>query len=245
MKTTLYYFLFVLVTGLVSILLFPHYTVNPGVLIEDHLYLQNDCLACHSLGKGALTEKCINCHKPDEIGLFKAGGSLPELQNKKSNLLHQSIINIQCYDCHTEHNGLSRENATLNFKHTVLSDNLQRQCTSCHIKMAPDNSLHNVLTASTQCAQCHTTTKWKPSTFNHTEFFKFDKNHPSDCSGCHDLQKGFKEYTCYNCHEHTQSRVAKKHRKKGIRNFENCVNCHRTGDKKDAKRLRNRERDED
>jgi len=292
MKTSLYLFLLVLITGMVSILLFPYYTVNPGVLIEDHIFLQNDCLSCHSLGSGAATEKCMSCHKPGEIGLIKVNRTAPELQNEKSNLLHQSIINIQCYDCHTEHNGLSEENATLNFKHSVLSDDLQNQCTSCHLPQKPGDEIHKNLTANcslchnsddwritnfehslpgelrndcrgchenkkpidalhnkllpaVQCAQCHTTDGWKPSTFNHIKFFRFDRNHPSDCRGCHDLQKGFKEYTCYNCHEHRRVRVAKKHRKEGIRNFENCVSCHRTGDEDDAKRERKRELDDD
>lgn len=282
MKISLFIFVIVLVSGVIAILLFPYQTVNPGVLIEDHMILQKDCLSCHSLGSGAVTEKCLACHKLGEIGLIKVDGTNRNYQNEKSSLLHQAIINIKCFDCHTEHNGLSRENATINFKHSVLNDTLRSKCINCHLTQKPaddlhknfdlncsvchntdgwkpvnfehlllgdfknncgschgskkpDDILHNSIGSGVECSQCHTTERWNPSTFNHTKFFRFDENHPSNCGDCHSTEKGFTDYSCYNCHEHRPSRIAKKHRKKGIINFENCSECHRTGDEDDAK----------
>ncbi len=278
-KKTLISFLITLFAGLAGIIIFPYYTVNPGVLIEDHLILKNDCLACHSLGEGPQTEKCINCHILSEIGKKLVNGSARNNLNSKSNLLHQSITKIQCFDCHTEHNGLSRENATLKFRHEFLSADLQNECVNCHSPQKPDDDIHKILTMNcsechnteawkpshfkhdlpgnkvndcrschenkkpadvlhksigntVQCVQCHTTDNWKPSTFDHTKYFRFDNNHPSNCSDCHDVNKTFETYTCYNCHEHRPSKIEKEHLKEGIRNFGNCVECHRSGDEK-------------
>ncbi len=265
-------------------MLFPYQTVNPGVLIDSHLHLKNDCLSCHTLGSGAHSDKCIDCHKLSAIGLMFVNGDNRTEVNTKSNLLHRSIVNINCFDCHTEHNGLSRENATLKFKHNVLSADLQKQCLkchfpqkpqddihalinsvcsdchsqvawkpstfnhellgerknkcrNCHLNRRPDDILHKRLNTSVQCISCHTTDKWKPSTFDHTKYFRFDRNHPSDCITCHNQGKTFDVYSCYNCHEHRPGRIAEKHMKKGIRNINNCVECHRSGNEKEARRL--------
>lgn len=275
--TVLISFLSAFVLGLIGILIFPYYTINPGVVIEDHSMLKNDCLSCHSLGEGAQTKKCIKCHKPEEIGLRLVNGIERVDLNNKSNLLHQSITNIQCFDCHTEHNGFSRESATIKFKHDVLALELQNECIRCHLLQKPGDDIHKDLIINcsechsneawkpshfkhellgikkdeckscheskrpedilhksfgnaVQCFQCHTTDKWKPSLFDHTIYFRFDANHPSDCANCHNLNKTFEAYTCYNCHEHNPARIEKKHLKEGIRNFRNCVECHRSGD---------------
>lgn len=292
--TALISFIIALSLGLAGIILFPYYTINPGVMIEDHMYLKNDCLNCHSLGAGAQTEKCIECHQVSGIGLKKVSGREKEPVNAKGNLLHQSIINIQCYDCHTEHNGLSRENATLKFRHDVLSADLQRECVKCHSPQKPADDIHKTLTANcsechsteawkpshfkhelldeklnecrgcheskqpadvlhksfgnaVQCGQCHTTDKWKPSTFEHTKYFRFDGNHPSNCADCHDVNRTFESYTCYNCHEHSAAKIEREHLKEGIRNFSNCVECHRSGDEDGVdvrKKKRGRDRDD-
>lgn len=287
-------FIIVFALGAAAILFFPYHTINPGVMIEDHMTLRNDCLSCHTLGKGVQTEKCIVCHQLSEIGITLVDGTGKYDLNRRSNLLHQSISNIKCYDCHTEHNGLSRESATIKFKHDVLDQNLQKECSNCHLPQKPEDNIHKLLTLncsechsteawtpsyfkhellgeglnecrschenkqpedvlhrslgkSIQCVDCHTTEGWKPSTFNHTKYFRFDKHHPSDCSNCHDVNKTFTTYTCYNCHEHSPDRIAKKHIKEGIRNFSNCVECHRSGDEKESERKgrQKQERDRD
>lgn len=288
--TVLISFLIAFILGLIGILIFPYYTINPGIMIEDHMHLKNDCLSCHSLGEGSKTEKCIKCHSPSTIGIKFVDGIKKEPVNSKSNLLHQSIINTQCYACHTEHNGLSRENATLKFRHDVLAADLKKECTKCHSPQKPDDNIHKNLTLNCsdchsteawkpshfkhellgeilnecrscheskqpedlmhrsfgkaiQCVQCHNTDKWKPSTFNHTKYFRFDGNHPSNCADCHDVNKTFSTYSCYNCHEHNPAKIEKEHLKEGIKNFRNCVECHRSGDENEAEGRRDKKRD--
>jgi hypothetical protein len=291
-NTVLISFLAAFGFGLAGIIIFPYYTINPGVMIQEHMQLNNDCLACHSLGKGAQTEKCISCHKLSTIGIMLVDGNERKDANSKINLLHQSIIDIQCFDCHSEHNGLSRENATLKFKHDVLPVELQKECSKCHLPQKPVDEIHEMLAMecsnchnnsawkpshfkhellgeiksecrschenkkpadamhkglgrTIQCAQCHTTDGWKPSTFDHTKYFRFDNNHPSDCTGCHDVNKTFEKYTCYNCHEHRPRKIEKQHLKEVIRSFANCVECHRSGEKKEAEGNRGKRRGRD
>lgn len=282
MNRTLFFFAITLFIGLTAAYLFPYYTINPGVLVKGHGELRNNCFDCHSIGKGAPTENCIACHNLSGIGIKTSAGLLIEKPNNKTNLLHKSIKDLQCYNCHTEHNGLSRENAMVNFTHSVLPEQMQKNCVGCHADNKPDNKIHNAvssdcsschntdswkraefkhkllfekqndcrgchsnkipddvlhngLTASSQCSQCHGTNVWKPSTFDHIKYFRFDDNHPSDCTKCHNVNENFKSYTCYNCHEHQPSRIADKHLEEGIRDFNNCVKCHRSGDEDEAK----------
>lgn len=72
--TALISFIIAFVLGVSGIIVFPYYTVNPGVMIEDHMFLKNDCLSCHTLGGGAKTKKCIECHQVSGIGLRKVSG---------------------------------------------------------------------------------------------------------------------------------------------------------------------------
>ena len=106
-----------------------------------------------------------------------------------------------------------------------------KDCINCHKK--PIDSAHNK--ASENCFQCHTTKNWTSSTIDHREYFRFDKHHSSDCESCHP-NANYSEYTCYNCHEHSQRKIRKEHVEEGIRDFENCVTCHRSGDEDEAKR---------
>lgn len=281
MKRTLIFFSLTIIIGLSVIIIFPYYSINPGVLVKGHSNLQNNCFACHSLGSGAPREKCIACHNLANIGIVNVAGLTLLKPNSKIYLLHKSIKDIRCFDCHTEHNGLSKENATLNFTHSVLSKQMlnncadchidkkpenkihryvssdcsnchmvekwkraefnhqllganQNDCRSCHTNKIPDDGLHKGLVTTIQCIQCHNTNAWKPSTFEHTKYFRFDNNHPSDCTMCHNTKDNYKSYSCYNCHEHQPARISEKHFEEGIRDFNNCVKCHRSGDEEEA-----------
>jgi hypothetical protein len=51
---------------------------------------------------------------------------------------------------------------------------------------------------------------------------------------CH-VRNDYSRYTCYGCHEHTPDNIRRKHVEEGIRQFDNCVECHRSGNKHDIK----------
>ncbi len=231
MNSTFITLIVTLIAGLIGIYFYPYYSVTPGVLITGHLNLENDCFACHSLGRGATTENCIACHSLSSIGKTTVAGANLTKISTKNHLIHRSIPNIECYYCHTEHHGRSKETATLKFTHEILADSVQKNCASCHVR--PIDSIHKGLQttgiSTIACGACHATKGWKPATFDHTKHFRFDKNHPSRCADCHTLTAGFTKYTCYTCHEHSKDRIAAQHQEERIQNYEQCVQCHRSG----------------
>jgi hypothetical protein len=137
---------------------------------------------------------------------------------------HQELIEQQCMTCHTDHPGpaLTRR-ATAIFSHALLRPATARQCQSCHT--APADPLHRQITGN--CVQCHTQSAWKPATFAHDRYFVLDRAHNASCATCH-VNNNYTRYTCYGCHAHSESSIARKHTEEGIRDFTNCVRCHRS-----------------
>jgi hypothetical protein len=77
---------------------------------------------------------------------------------------------------------------------------------------------------------------WTPATFDHDEYFRFDKDHTTKCSTCH-MNSDYSNYTCYGCHEHSRSNIREEHVEEGIHDYENCEECHRSGDEDEAEYL--------
>ncbi len=260
--------------GIIASILFPYYSVTPGVLIEGHTALKNDCFSCHTIGKGSQNNKCIVCHSADKIGKTTVAGIPLTAERDKSILIHSSVQAMECFYCHTEHNGRSKQSANAAFSHSILDQQKQgqcgvchpapttyvhtftaiqcsechstsawktgkfnhsllgakvQQCTDCHVRNIPVDDLHKSVSSKQQCSACHSTTAWKPSTYDHAKLFRFDNNHPAKCGDCHSPAGGFKTYSCYTCHEHSEGKIASKHQQEGIPNFSNCVKCHRSG----------------
>ena len=126
--------------------------------------------------------------------------------------------------CHSDHAGPKlTQRSRKPFSHALLRVETRERCESCHA--APRNGMHKQLVGN--CAQCHKTGAWKPATFEHGKFFVLDKDHNATCATCH-TTTDYSQYTCYGCHEHTPANVQREHEKEGIRNFGNCVECHRS-----------------
>ncbi len=87
------------------------------------------------------------------------------------------------------------------------------------------------------------TTAWKPATYDHSKYFVLDNDHHTACSTCHTDPADFKKYTCYNCHEHSPSRIAEEHREEGIYNYQNCIKCHRNASEGEGEHEGGRERE--
>ena len=202
---------------------YPHLMVSPGPLVPAHAEITTDCFACHAPLRGAASDRCVACHALPDIGLRTTKGTaLAEPISKAP--FHQELIEEDCMACHSDHSGPKlTQHSRKSFSHALLRTATREQCSSCHT--APKNDLHRNLTVS--CAQCHTLEAWKPATFDHDKFFVLDRDHNATCVTCH-TGNDFKRYTCYGCHEHTPAKVQRKHQEEGIRNFENCVECHRS-----------------
>ena len=191
-----------------------------GVKLSFHQELiEKDCMACHSDHAGPrLTQRSRN---PFSHELLREGtrANCDSCHAAPDNTMHRSL-SVGCVKCH-ETTGWK----PASFDHAVLPQAELNRCETCH--KAPSDRLHRQMKGS--CSQCHSTKAWEPATFDHDKFFRLDRDHDAPCATCH-VTDDYSKYTCFGCHEHTPANVRREHVKEGIRNFENCVKCHRSAD---------------
>jgi Class III cytochrome C family len=216
---------------------YAHLMVAPGQLVAEHQALNGDCFACHTTFRGINSDKCVTCHKPSDIGRLTTKG-LPLVKPSSSTVFHKELNRQECVSCHSDHMGVKRYQVARKFDHTLLKSETRLNCQTCH--KPPSDGLHQQIKG--ECAQCHTQKKWIPATFEHDKFFVLDRDHSATCVTCH-IANDYKRYTCYGCHEHTPANIRSEHSEEGIRNFENCVECHRSGDSENANGGEGHERD--
>lgn len=209
----------------------PGHMISPGQPMQAHAELAGDCFACHRPFVGSTADKCIACHKVADIGLKTTKG-LPIGGEQKNVAFHQKLVEEDCVACHSEHKGVQPFRPIGQFSHELLEPQVREQCDSCHAK--PGDALHRKLQGN--CLQCHTQQAWKPASFDHDKYFRFDRHHDTQCSTCH-INDDYGSYTCYGCHEHSRSRIRAEHMEEGIYQYENCVECHRSGDEHEAEYL--------
>lgn len=238
-----------LVLALLLTVAYPDVMIKPGRLSAGHRSLDRDCFACHQALRGAAGAGCLSCHKLDRIGrTTTAGTPLPAAGFRKVPF-HASLAETDCMQCHALH-ASERHRKEPVFRHELLAAAVRENCQSCHQDDRPDDELHRQVAAS--CASCHGTAGWRPATFDHDRYFRFDAHHPASCRTCHLEETTFSTYSCYGCHEHSPARILAEHQEEGIRNVENCARCHRSGDEdevegrwKESERWREDEGEED
>jgi hypothetical protein len=208
---------------------YPHLMVAPGKLIPGHRQLDTDCFACHSAFTGATSARCVDCHKPADIGRLTTAG-LPIAKPLTSTPFHQKLVSDDCVACHSDHAGVKRYRQQGRFDHALLKREARELCHECH--KSPTDSLHRQVTGN--CGQCHSQDKWMPATFDHDKHFALDRDHNVRCVTCHE-RNDYGRYTCYGCHEHTPANIRREHIEEGIRDFDNCVECHRSADEHDIR----------
>ncbi len=213
----------------VLVFAFPHLMVEPGKLIPGHKQINPDCFACHAPFSGAASERCTACHKPAEIGRLTTTGQAIA-KPLTSVPFHQELIIQDCVACHSDHAGVKRFRQQGRFNHALLIKETREQCQSCH--KSPADSLHQQITGN--CSQCHNQEKWVPATFDHNKYFELDRDHNAQCVTCH-ARNDYSRYTCYGCHEHTPGNIRSKHIEEGIREYNNCIECHRNADEHDIR----------
>jgi hypothetical protein len=126
-------------------------------------------------------------------------------------------LTVGCGRCHR-----TQRWKPADFDHTALAPIEQEHCEGCH--RPPSDDLHQVL--QDQCQQCHRQTHWKPATFDHDKRFVLDADHKARCATCH-VSRNVRHFTCYGCHAHRPDRIRAVHLDQGIRDFADCVRCHR------------------
>ena len=207
------------------VFIYPQLMVSPGAVIAGHGGIATDCFACHAPLRGASAARCIACHALPDIGLRSTKGKRIAQKTLKVSF-HQDLLQQNCMACHSDHAGPKLlKKSRKPFSHDLLRSAVREQCQSCH--RAPPDKLHSKI--SSHCSQCHAQSAWKSAAFDHEKSFVLDKDHNVECVTCH-ANNDYNRYTCYGCHEHTVANILREHRDEGIRNLDDCVECHRSAD---------------
>lgn len=216
----------------------PGAVVEPGDLMPAHRSLAGDCFACHAPFQGVPDARCTGCHRVGEIGLVTSRGDT--IRNRGIGIpFHQSLAHPSCTACHSDHRGVQAYRPIQTFRHGLIDAGLLQRCLGCHAR--PDDGLHVGL--GDDCASCHDTADWRRARFDHGRWFRFDRHHPAACATCHP-GGATAGYQCYGCHEHSRAGIRAEHLEEGIRDFEDCARCHRSGDEHEARRGRHRSDDD-
>jgi hypothetical protein len=174
------------------------------------------CVSCHAepvVHLGKFGNECAGCHS---TATWK-GGSLTRAglahfdHNTTAFKLTGKHTSVECKSCHVNNT----------FKGTAQT------CVSCHAEPAV-----HLGEFGTDCTGCHSTATWQGAVFAH----KFPINHgnkkrASACVTCH-TTPDYQVYTCYGCHEHERTKIARKHREVRLRPgllLEHCAKCHSDG----------------
>ena len=106
----------------------------------------------------------------------------------------------------------------------MLPEEDPHQCIACH----EDPKVHKEQ-FGLDCVRCHSLVAWTPASLTrHT--FRLDHGDAGDvaCETCH--IETYTENTCYECHDHKPEQMVEVHEIEGIKEIENCISCHPTGD---------------
>lgn len=183
---------------------------------------ETDCLACHTMHADSVSmfqhELLIESARTD--------CALCHILSMPDDDIH-STSGDNCHICHSTDTW-----ASALFDHDSLTAEVRNACALCHIDSAPSDTLHASVVGG--CGTCHTTQTWFEVQFTHDQFFRFDRRHPSTCTNCHLVPDDFSQYSCYgSCHAHNEASIIRHHLEEGIRNYQDCAQCHRSGTERD------------
>ena len=189
----------------------------PGELIYEHKELESECTSCHVRGRDTTQEKlCLDCHEHALVA--------EDIRNKLG--FHgkdKNARSLDCKACHSDHKGRDARVVWLDkdkFDHRFTDFQLTGRhalvgCNACHLK---DKKYREAKPACSdchseddvhkgdlgkQCKDCHETSGWAQSDFNHdkTDFrLKFSHRQVA-CKACH-IQGKYKDTSkqCVDCH---------------------------------------------
>jgi len=177
-----------------------------------------DCQRCHTLfaelNFEPLGVKCYDCHKQNFAAtqnpnhaqsgfstgceschnFTDANWSYASFAHDKFPLIGGHKIGYKITDCKTCHTN------------APIYTGLSQDCYSCHKTHYEQTTNPNHISASfsTTCTTCHTINGWKPSSFNHTQYFVLEGAHTQlDCNKCHSTSYKNTPTDCYGCHKTT------------------------------------------
>lgn len=213
---------------------------RPGDLSKSHAFLEHNCAACHTAGKGVEASSCIACHANDESVL-----------KRQPTAFHANVSS--CVECHREHRGIDRRPTDMD--HGALAEIGFRQLkadptpggenervrkdlldwigkhqpaghgSDGRSSLTPREAVLNCASCHStkdrhaklfgqDCAQCHTTAKWTIPEFRHPS------PKSMDCVQCHQAPPSH-----YMMHfQMVSAKVANKPKA----TVDQCYQCHQT-----------------
>jgi hypothetical protein len=190
---------------------------TPTGLIAEHNRTRFHLVAAHAVAP------CESCHLQAAVGQFKGAPVQCELCHQRSlaqavspnHLANGWITN--CERCHTpagwtgsdfEHYFFALEggHAGLDCTSCHTGGNFQSipsDCYSCHATDNEHAPNHTALNFSHDCEHCHTTTAWKPASFDE-HLFPLTGPHNVSCELCH-TTGNTDTFDCLGCHEKAET----------------------------------------
>ena len=186
----------------------------PGKVIQGHAKVEEDCAQCHvKFDRKAQDGRCMACHKDVGADVRARTG------------YHGRLKPQACNSCHTDHKGRGAQIVELDkkrFDHAQTDYRLRAkhekvECDKCHqtgkkFRDAPQdcNACHKKDDEhkgglGTKCADCHSESGWKDTSFDHDKKTKFaltGKHADAECKDCHKDNR-YKDTvkTCIGCHK--------------------------------------------
>lgn len=193
---------------------------HPTLIFKD---AANNCNECHTdMHQQTVGFDCDRCHTA-ETWLIP---NINSIHNQSRFPLTGSHITADCNSCHFSSN---------NLQFTPIGI----ECYDCHKAEFASTTKPNHVTAhfSTDCINCHNASgfSWSGSGFSHNNYFPiYSGRHAgewNDCADCHTNSSNYADFSCINCHEHSQQNTDDDHDDVSgySYNSQACLKCHPRG----------------
>ncbi len=177
--------------------------VSPGELSQPHAFLDNNCAACHTPGKGIEAKNCIVCHANNEHVL-----------QRQPTAFHANVS--ACAACHIEHQG--RVARTTKMDHSALT------------RIGFTRVKNDATTSDADVAQARQLKQWLQEQ-NRGGHFQNTQLKPQerllDCASCHqtkDRHRGLFGADCALCHSTAKWTIAEFRHPSSA--SQSCAQCH-------------------
>lgn len=166
-------------------------------LANKHAEVQ--CVACHAGNRYKNTPtQCVSCHAPDDVHRNLRGSDCAQCHSTVSwatarfdhakqtgFALNGAHARTDCVSCHTSGR---------------MEDLVPKDCHGCH--QAQDSHAGRM---GQKCEQCHTSTDWRPASFEHERDARFALTGPHaklSCDTCHTTNVATQKLgtACVSCH---------------------------------------------
>ena len=166
-----------------------------------------DCASCHATTYVGTPTECVACHQTDYDGTTDPNHAVEQFPTD-CRICHNTT---DWGDANFDHNltafALTGAHRTVDCAscHTAGYTGTPTACVACHQDNFDNTTDPNHVAAQfpTECATCHTTTAWEPSSFDHnaTAFALTGAHMTADCLSCHSAGYSGTPTACVACHQ--------------------------------------------